>query len=315
MLKLLQFFFKTLAYALSKIAAKNTYYKLYKYFMKYKIISILYNPFKIIFNNLIFTLKIIGTILSIFSLFNLSLLHFNYDLIDEIKNYINEIIKWIRNLYSQWFEREEEEIYEPKEFLNFKSRKEIKAIEKTIANSNQYWVIPFIIIGGVALFCFNPDINGILNPIITKIEDKMPVNYGAVISGIFTYKFITFTFSKITGFKLGNDNPDDNPDNISVGESNSNPASHASGENSPINNRSNADYVRDTFREIREREEAWTNLPRLVDDSVVDFIRESTIDTGSTSSVESIPKASTSNLPPETNKKIVYLEQVECLDQ
>jgi len=84
----------------------------------------------------------------------------------------------------------------------------------------------------------------------------MPVNYGAFVSGIFTYKIITFTFSKITGFKFGNDNPDDNPDNISVGESNSNPASHASGENSPINNRSNADYVRETFRDIREREEA-----------------------------------------------------------
>jgi len=43
----------------------------------------------------------------------------------------------------------------------------------------------------------------------------MPVNYGAFVSGIFTYKIITFTFSKITGFKFGNDNPDDNPDNIS----------------------------------------------------------------------------------------------------
>jgi len=61
--------------------------------MKYKIISILYNPFKIIFNNLIFILKLAGIILSIFSLFNLSLLHFNYDIIEMFNNYINEVVK------------------------------------------------------------------------------------------------------------------------------------------------------------------------------------------------------------------------------
>lgn len=182
--------------------------------MKYKIISILYNPFKIIFNNLIFILKLAGIILSIFSLFNLSLLHFNYDIIEMFNNYINEVVKWIKNLISKWYD-EEEEIYEPREFIYPKSRKEIKIIEKTIQTSSQLWAIPFIIIGGVALFCFNPDINGIIEPIINKIEEKMPVNYGAFVSGIFTYKIITFTFSKITGFKFGNDNPDDNPDNIS----------------------------------------------------------------------------------------------------
>jgi len=214
-------------------------------------------------------------------------------------NYINEVVKWIKNLISKWYD-EEEEIYEPREFIYPKSRKEIKIIEKTIQTSSQLWAIPFIIIGGVALFCFNPDINGIIEPIINKIEEKMPVNYGAFVSGIFTYKIITFTFSKITGFKFGNDNPDDNPDNISVGESNSNPASHASGENSPINNRSNADYVRETFRDIREREEAWSNHPRLVDDSIVDFITENTIDTSSNSSVNNTPRASSSNLPSET---------------
>ena len=160
---------------------------------------------------MIFIIKIGGIILSIFSLFNLSLLHFNYnlDIINEINNYINEVIKWIKNLISKWYE--EEEIFEPKEiFIN--SKREVKIIEKIVQPNNQTWTIPFIIIGGIALYCFNPDINGIIDPIISKIEDKMPINYTAFISGIFVYKFIAFTFTKVTGFKLGgDDNPDDIP--------------------------------------------------------------------------------------------------------
>lgn len=73
-LKILKFFFKSLATIFSKIGAKYTYTKLFKYLMKYKIISIIYRPLKYIFNNIIYLIKLTSAIIAILSLFNISLI-------------------------------------------------------------------------------------------------------------------------------------------------------------------------------------------------------------------------------------------------
>lgn len=81
--------------------AQYTYTKLYKYLMKYKFISIIYKPLKFIFNNVIYFIKLSSAIIAILSLFNISLFYYNFDIIDEITNYINDIIGYIKKIISR----------------------------------------------------------------------------------------------------------------------------------------------------------------------------------------------------------------------
>lgn len=97
-LKFLQFTFKFLASFFSKIGAKYTYTKLYKYFMKYKLIYIFYKPLKYIISNFIYFIKLASAIITIFSLFNLSIIYFDFDILNETYNIINKVIKYIKIL-------------------------------------------------------------------------------------------------------------------------------------------------------------------------------------------------------------------------
>lgn len=56
-----------------------------------------------------------------------------------------------------------------------------------------------------AIYYFNPSLNveEIINPVISKFEDKIPSNYVTTfVTGTFIYKFITVSISYITGYKL-----------------------------------------------------------------------------------------------------------------
>jgi hypothetical protein len=97
-LKFIQFTFKTLAAIFSKIAAKYTYTKLWKYFMKYKILFVIYKPLKYIFTNFLYFIKLASAILAIFSLFNLSIIYYDYDILNEINDLVNKAIRYIRLL-------------------------------------------------------------------------------------------------------------------------------------------------------------------------------------------------------------------------
>ena len=215
-LKLVQFLFKFLSSIFSKLGATYTYNKIFKILMKYKIISILYNPLRIIFTNIIFIFKFISAIIAVLSLFNISLLYYNFDPVNESINFISDIIIWIRNYISKWFINEEDdEIPEPLEINKRRSRKEIKIIEKSVQSHN-YWVIPTMLIGYGLIYYYNPNINlnEILDPLIYKIEMNIPDTFPTTfIMGTFIYKFITISITYITGYNLTNDEnlPKDKP--------------------------------------------------------------------------------------------------------
>jgi hypothetical protein len=199
--KFLQYIFKFLASIFSKLGAQYTYTKLYKYFMKYKFISIIYKPLKFIFNNIIYFIKLSSAIIAILSLFNISLFYFNFDVIDSIDELINEVINYIKALYKKWFCDEEDEISEPIDFFHY--RKNIKVIEKSIQQSsnNSYWILPLMIIGYGTLYYFNPNIN--LDLIVNHIDAKIPSDFPKTfVAGTFIYKFIIITLSYFTGDNL-----------------------------------------------------------------------------------------------------------------
>ena len=98
MIKFLQYLLKFIAAIFSKIAAQHTYTKLWKYFMKYKIFFVIYKPLKYLFTNFIYFIKLASAILAIFSLFNLSIIYYDYDILNEINTLVNNIIKYIRLL-------------------------------------------------------------------------------------------------------------------------------------------------------------------------------------------------------------------------
>src|SRR5713226_9288714 len=95
LLKILQYLFIFLAFIFSKIGAQYTYIKLYKFIIKFKFISIIYKPMKYIFNNIIYFIKLSVAIITILSLFNISLFYYNFYIIEEFINFINNIINYI----------------------------------------------------------------------------------------------------------------------------------------------------------------------------------------------------------------------------
>lgn len=97
-LKFIQFIFKTLALIFSKIGAKYTYTKLWKYFIKHKWLYILYKPLKYIITNFIYFIKLASAIIAVFSLFNLSIIYYDYDILNEINDLVNKVIRYIRLL-------------------------------------------------------------------------------------------------------------------------------------------------------------------------------------------------------------------------
>ena len=215
-LKLLQFTFKFLASLFSKIGAQYTYTKLWKYFMKHKWLYIIYKPLKYLFTNFIYFIKLSSAIIAIFSLFNLSIIYYDYDILNEINTLFNNIIKYLRILYNKWFGIEDiEEIEEPIDFFQYKK----EVIDKVVNQSpnNSYWIIPIMIIIPIVFYYYNPQVNikeiiePIINPAISKIEEYLPKEYATVfISGTIIYKFITVSISNITGYDL-NIFTDDNP--------------------------------------------------------------------------------------------------------
>nr|UHB41844.1 hypothetical protein [Butyriboletus roseoflavus] len=217
-LKFLQFCFKSLATIFSKLGANYTYTKLFRYLMKYKFISIIYKPLKYLFKHIILFIKLVTAIMAILSLFNVTILYCNFDIMNEITNYIINIINYIKNLISKWFSNEEEdEIPEPRDFLTY--RKDIKIIDKTIqqTSNNSYWILPLFILGYAAIYYYNPQSNlsEIIEPILNKIDYKLPVEDPTVfITGVFTYKFITASISWITGYDLNLFKGDDPSEDI-----------------------------------------------------------------------------------------------------
>jgi len=217
-LKFIQFTFKTLASIFSKIGANYTYTKLWKYFMKYKILFIIYKPLKYLFTNFIYFIKLSSAILAIFSLFNLSIIYYDYDILNEINILVNKVIKYIRLLWFKWFSNEDiEDIEDPIDFFQYK--KEAKAIDKVVNQSpnNSYWIIPLMLAIPILFYYFNPQTNineiiePVINPIIEKVEEYLPKEYATVfISGTIIYKFIIISISNITGYDL-NIFTDDNP--------------------------------------------------------------------------------------------------------
>jgi len=226
-LKLVQFLFKIIATIFSKLGATYTYNKLFKRLMRYKIISILYKPLRYLFSNIIFIFKFISAIIAVLSLFNISLLYYNFDPVNESINFISDIIIWIRNYISKWFINEEDdEIPEPLEINKRRSRKEIKIIEKSVQSHN-YWVIPTMLIGYGLIYYYNPNINlnEILDPLIYKIEMNIPDTFPTTfVMGTFIYKFITISITYITGYNLTNDEPKDNPPKENKDESEDGPS-------------------------------------------------------------------------------------------
>jgi hypothetical protein len=101
MLKVLQYIFKFLASIFSKLGAKYTYNRLFKNLMKYKLISILYYPMNFILSNIIYFIKLASAIIAILSLFNLSLLYYDFAIIDETTKWINEVLTYIKFLINK----------------------------------------------------------------------------------------------------------------------------------------------------------------------------------------------------------------------
>jgi hypothetical protein len=88
-LKFFQYIFKFLASIFSKLGAQYSYTKLIRYLMRYKLISILWKPLKYVLSNLIYFIKLAGAIMAILSLFNISLLYYNFDILTEVNDIIN----------------------------------------------------------------------------------------------------------------------------------------------------------------------------------------------------------------------------------
>lgn len=217
---MLQFIFKTLAAIFYKIEAQYTYTKLFKYLMKYKFIFLIYKPLKFIFYNLIYFIKLASAIIAILSLFYVSLLYYNFDVINEANDLINEIINWFRKLFYRWFPIEDDEnIPDPVYFFQPKNRKDVKVIKKAVQqSSNNYWLIPVMLIGYGTVYYFIPNLNleETINPVISQIESKIPSEYVTTfVTGTFIYKFLAISITYITGYKLTNDdsNSNDAPSN------------------------------------------------------------------------------------------------------
>nr|YP_010134864.1 hypothetical protein KYX09_mgp14 [Xerocomus impolitus]QWM94552.1 hypothetical protein [Xerocomus impolitus]QWM97184.1 hypothetical protein [Xerocomus impolitus]UHB41861.1 hypothetical protein [Xerocomus impolitus] len=216
-LKLLQYIFKSIATIFSKLGAVYTYTRIYKYLMRYKFISLLWKPIKYIFTNIIYFIKLASAIISIFSLFNLSIIYYDFDIMNEINDLINKIINSIKVLYNKWFSNnEEDEISDPVDFLHYK--KEIKVIEKVVEQTpnNSYWILPLMGISAIALYYYQPEINldEYINPILSKIDEIIPVNYTAFVTGMFVYKFIAISFTSIFDINIF-DEADPKSDNSS----------------------------------------------------------------------------------------------------
>ena len=156
-LKLIQHLLKFLAAIFSKIGAQHTYTKLWKYFMKYKFLSLIYKPLKYLFTNFIYFIKLASAILAIFSIFNISIIYYDFDILNEINDLFNKVIRYIRTLWFKWFSNEDiDEIEDPVDFFQYK--KETKAMKKAVEQSpnNSYWIIPLMIIIPIAFYYFNP---------------------------------------------------------------------------------------------------------------------------------------------------------------
>lgn len=198
--------------------------------MRYKFIFLIYKPLKFIFTNLIYFIKLASAIIAILSLFNVSLLYYNFDVINEANDLINQIINWCKSLFSRWFTQEDDEnIPDPVDFFQPKNRKDVKVIKKAVQqSSNNYWIIPIMIIGYGIICYFNPNFNieETVNPVISQIESKIPSEYVTTfVTGTFIYKFFAISITYITGYKLTNDDnqppkPNDAPTN-NEGNSNS----------------------------------------------------------------------------------------------
>lgn len=106
--------------------------------MKYKFILALFKIIKFISSNIIYCFKVVSAIMVILSIFNISLLYCDFNILDEINNLINQIINYFKNLYLKLFNKDEDvEIDEPIDFFQIKSsKKEIKIIEKTVQSPN-----------------------------------------------------------------------------------------------------------------------------------------------------------------------------------
>nr|YP_010137132.1 hypothetical protein KYW48_mgp11 [Tylopilus plumbeoviolaceoides]QWM97171.1 hypothetical protein [Tylopilus plumbeoviolaceoides] len=211
-LKIIQYILKFIAYILYKVSAKYTYTKIFKQLMKYKIISLIYKPLKLIFTNFLYLFKLITAIIVVLSLFNVSLIYYNFDIIDEATNIINSIINWFKTLYFTWFPNEDiEDIPEPKDFLI--NKKESKIIEKSVQHSkNNYWIIPLIIIGYGAIYYYNPQLMETLQPILNKTDEILPDKTISIsIVGIFIYKGLIFAITHLTGYDLNIFIGDDKP--------------------------------------------------------------------------------------------------------
>jgi hypothetical protein len=207
MLKLIQYILKIIASIISKIAAQHTYIKLWKYFMKFKIIFIIYKPLKNLFTNFIYLIKLAGAIIAVFSLFNISIIYYDYDILNEINDLVNKAIRYIRLLYNKWFGIEDiDEIEDPIDFFQYK--KEVKVIDK-VANqfpNNSYWIIPLMLTIPILYYYFNPQINineiiePVIEPITNKIEKYLPKEYFTIFVGCtFIHKFIIIGISYLTG--------------------------------------------------------------------------------------------------------------------
>jgi len=288
LLKLLQYILKFLASILSKLGAQYTYTKLYKRLMKYKFIFIIYKPLMFIFSNIIYFIKLSSVIIAIFSLFNISLFYYNFDVINEVNDLIMSIINWFKALLSKWFSNDEEEISEPVDFFTTKKRKEFKVIEKTIqqASNNSYWVLPLMIIGYGALYYYNPHINLelFINPVVSKIEDQIPENLPITfITGTFIYKFITVSISYVTGYNFiehTEDEPKSNEDDTKPIEN----YDLTSTARNDFINKDKSRYSPIDSLSLREQAEFEAYFPKIEDDMQT-------------------PKASVSKLPETTSSE------------
>jgi len=216
-LKILQYLLKTIAALLSKISAQHTYTKLWKYICKNKFLFVIYKPLKYLFTNFIYFIKLASAIIAILSLFNLSIIYYDYDILNEINELVNKIINYIRLLWNKWLGNKEEDIEEPIDFFYYK--KEVKVIQKAVEQNtnNSYWIIPIMLAVPIIYYYFNPqvNINEILDPIIepvtNKIEEYLPKEYFTIFVGCtFIHKFIIIGLSYLTGEDL-NIFTDDNP--------------------------------------------------------------------------------------------------------
>lgn len=187
--------------------------------MKYKFISIIYNPLKYLFKNIILFIKLTSAIIAILSLFNVTIIYYNFYIMNDVTSYIIKIINFIKKILSKMFSNEEDdEIAEPKDFLSY--RKDIKIVEKTIQTSNNsYWILPLMVIGYAAIYYYNPHsiLTEIIEPIINKYDSKRNfVDPTIFVTGILTYKFITIAITYITGYDLNIFKGNDSPDNLNL---------------------------------------------------------------------------------------------------